>query len=69
MSHVIMYVCICHGVTDKQIESSIEDGAMTMKQLSAELKIGSQCGKCCQCAKKVLNNKLLQIAEQQPCVA
>ena len=64
-----MYVCICHGVTDTQINSAIDDGAHTMKQLSSELKIGSQCGKCCQCSKRVLNNKLMQIAEAEPNVA
>lgn len=58
-----MYVCLCHGVTDRQIERAIDDGATTMKQLSTELKVGSQCGKCCQTTKKVLNSKLMQIAE------
>lgn len=64
-----MYICICHGVTDQKIEQAIDNGSLTMKQLSAELKVGSQCGKCCQCTKKILNNKLLQIAETQPQVA
>jgi bacterioferritin-associated ferredoxin len=64
-----MYVCICHGVTDTQIESAIDNGAHTMKQLSNELKIGSQCGKCCQSSKRFLNNKLMQIAEAEPNVA
>lgn len=64
-----MFVCICHGVSDKTIEASIEDGATTFKQLKAELKVGSQCGKCCNCAKQVLNRKLLQIAEPQQSVA
>ena len=64
-----MYVCICHGVTDKKIEEAIDNGAVTMKLLSSELKVGSQCGQCCSCAKKVLNNKLMQIAEAQPAVA
>jgi bacterioferritin-associated ferredoxin len=64
-----MYVCICHGITDTQIESAIDNGAETMKQLTSELNVGSQCGKCCQCAKRVLNNKLMQIAEAQPRVA
>jgi len=64
-----MYICICHGVTDSQIESAVDDGATTMKQLTNELKVGSQCGKCCQCTKKVLNSKLIQIAEAQPAVA
>ncbi|WP_057830993.1 (2Fe-2S)-binding protein [Colwellia sp. TT2012] len=64
-----MYVCICHGVTDRQIESAIDNGAETMKQLTNELNVGSQCGKCCQCTKQVLNKRLLHIAEAQPKVA
>jgi bacterioferritin-associated ferredoxin len=64
-----MYICICHGITDTQIESAIDDGATTMKRLTSELNVGSQCGKCCQCTKRVLNKKLMQIAEAQPAVA
>ena len=69
MNNDNMYICICHGVTDTQIETAIDDGAVTMKQLTNELSVGSQCGKCCQCTKRVLNNKLIQIAEVQPAVA
>lgn len=64
-----MYVCLCHGITDTQIESAVDSGLETMKQLKNELNVASQCGKCCQCAKKVLNRKLMQIAEAQPAVA
>ena len=64
-----MYVCICHAVTDTQIENAIDDGAVSMQQLSTKLKVGTQCGQCCSCAKKVLNRKLMQIAEAQPAVA
>ena len=48
---------------------AFDDGAHTMQQLTKELKVGSQCGKCCTCVKKVLNNRLMQIAEVQPAVA
>jgi bacterioferritin-associated ferredoxin len=64
-----MFICLCHGVTDTSIESAIDDGAVTMKMLSKELKVGSQCGQCCSCTKKILNNKLMQIAEAQPVAA
>ena len=64
-----MYVCICHGVTDRQIEAAIDDGATTMRMITAELNVGNQCGNCCSCAKKLLNNKLIKIAEAQPAVA
>ncbi|ADT70395.1 MAG: bacterioferritin-associated ferredoxin [Pseudoalteromonas tetraodonis] len=58
-----MYICLCHGVTDKKIEQTIDDGATTMRELTKELKVGSQCGKCCCCTKKILNRKLIQIAD------
>jgi len=64
-----MYVCICRGITDKQLINSIDEGATTMKELSAEHDIGSQCGKCCQSAKKILNQTLIKQAQQQPLVA
>ncbi|QUM78845.1 (2Fe-2S)-binding protein [Moritella sp. 5] len=64
-----MYVCICRGITDKQLIKSIDEGATTMKELSTELGIGNQCGKCCQCAKKVLHQTRLKQAQQQPQVA
>ena len=48
---------------------AIDEGATSMKQLSTELGIGSQCGKCCQCAKKILNQTLIKQAQKQPLVA
>lgn len=41
-----MYVCICHAVTDREIRDCIADGAHSMRELRAELKVGTQCGKC-----------------------
>ncbi|AWY01297.1 bacterioferritin [Marinomonas primoryensis] len=64
-----MYVCICNQVSDKDIKASIQEGATTMRALYKEHNIGSQCGKCCQCAKKLLNNELIKIAETQYQVA
>lgn len=64
-----MYVCICHGVTDKKIAQAVDDGATTMKQLSEQLSVGRQCGKCIRCTKKILNDKLIQIANLEPSAA
>lgn len=41
-----MYVCICHAVTDREIRACIQAGACSMRELRAELKVGTQCGKC-----------------------
>ena len=65
----MLTLCICHGVTDNKIKHAVENGAVTMKLLAQELKVGSQCGKCCKCTKRVLNNKLIEIVEESPVAA
>ena len=51
-----MYVCVCNGVTDKQIIQAAENGAMTLQDLSEELKVATCCGRCANCANKVLQD-------------
>jgi bacterioferritin-associated ferredoxin len=41
-----MYVCICKGVTDREIRSAVEDGIHTVRGLRKELGCTGQCGKC-----------------------
>lgn len=49
-----MYVCVCNSVTDKQIKKSVQQGAHSIECLSEELKVATCCGKCKNCAKRVL---------------
>lgn len=41
-----MYVCLCAGITDRQIEQAARRGARTVEALGAELGVGTACG-CC----------------------
>lgn len=41
-----MYVCICHGITDREINARIAAGAHDVETLRSELGCGSTCG-CC----------------------
>lgn len=41
-----MYVCLCKGVTDKEIRRSVEDGARSWRDVQRETGCGTQCGKC-----------------------
>ncbi|MDC9727530.1 MAG: (2Fe-2S)-binding protein [Candidatus Thioglobus sp.] len=50
-----MYICICNAVTDKDIQTAINKGASSMNDLSKQLKVGTCCGRCISCAKKMLN--------------
>ena len=49
-----MYICICNQITDHQIRDAVSCGATRMRDLQRDLGVASQCGKCCQAAKSVL---------------
>lgn len=56
-----MIVCVCNNISDKQIRRAVDDGMTSMRELRAQLDVGTCCGKCHTCAKSVLreclNNK------------
>lgn len=41
-----MYICICMGLTDKELRSKIHEGFDTVKTLSEETSAGLGCGHC-----------------------
>ncbi len=50
-----MYVCVCNSVTDRDIVKAANKGAYTLKDLSDQLNVATCCGRCANCAKRVLN--------------
>lgn len=60
-----MFVCICNQVTDKQIICAVEKGASNFESLSSELNVGTCCGKCKNCAKKVMREAIQENAYTQ----
>lgn len=50
-----MYVCLCHGVTDRAIRKAVDQGVSTMKELSLNTGCATQCGSCASMAKQILN--------------
>jgi bacterioferritin-associated ferredoxin len=49
-----MIVCVCNNVSDGKIRQAVETGVTSMAQLREELEVGTCCGKCHSCAKRVL---------------
>lgn len=41
-----MYICLCNGVTDRQIRQSIREGASSLQDLQNSLGVATQCGQC-----------------------
>jgi len=41
-----MFVCVCHAITDQEIDQAVDNGAVTLEQLKKELDVGTSCGTC-----------------------
>lgn len=50
-----MIVCVCKGISDRQIREAAADGARNVKALSRALGVSTQCGKCASYARDVLD--------------
>jgi bacterioferritin-associated ferredoxin len=55
-----MYVCVCNSVTDRDIRKACEKGTCTMDQLTQELNVANCCGRCHDCARKILNQSIAE---------
>ena len=55
-----MYVCVCLGITDKQIKHAVrEHGVGNMRKLREVLALGTQCGKCVQMAQAIIDSTIV----------
>lgn len=41
-----MYICLCHGVSDKKIKKMVDNGTNTMKAIQSACGAGTDCGVC-----------------------
>lgn len=49
-----MYICICNGVTEREIRGAVSLGSATLQDLKRDLGIAACCGKCEPDARRVL---------------
>ena len=50
-----MFVCVCAGITDRQIAEAVYAGASSVDDLSAALGVGIQCGSCVETAMAIID--------------
>lgn len=50
-----MYVCLCHGITDRRIREAAEQGASSLGQLAAMTGCTTGCGSCGELAQRLLD--------------
>lgn len=61
-----MYICICHGVTERAIAEAAADGVNDLPSLTARTGCGSSCGCCRESAEEAL---VLALHQLQPVAA
>ncbi|WP_072036452.1 (2Fe-2S)-binding protein [Vibrio sinaloensis] len=60
-----MYVCLCHGVSDKKIRKLVsEQGVTDIKGIKKCTALGTQCGKCIRMAKDIINESTVVLYKQ-----
>lgn len=55
-----MYICICKGITDKDIRQAVMTGAGSYASVREQLGIASQCGMCARHTKDLVHDTLNQ---------
>lgn len=57
---IFMFVCVCHGITDKQIKEAVENGGVgNMRELKQALNVGTQCGSCIETAQSIIDTTII----------
>jgi bacterioferritin-associated ferredoxin len=49
-----MIVCVCRRVSDHDIRRAAREGAVSLECLRSDLGVATQCGRCADCATRVL---------------
>ncbi|MFW2440553.1 MAG: (2Fe-2S)-binding protein [Arenicellales bacterium] len=53
-----MYVCICNKITDSDIRRELDNGACSLSCLQKSLKVATCCGRCKDCAKRLIHESI-----------
>jgi bacterioferritin-associated ferredoxin len=51
---ILMFICICNAITERQVKSAVADGALTLSDLQGQLGVATCCGCCAETASEYL---------------
>lgn len=53
-----MYVCLCHAVTEKELNAAIDGGARSLAELQERLHVSTCCGACVKSIEECLERRV-----------
>ena len=62
-----MYVCVCNGISDRQIREVVDRGAESLSEVQTYLPVANCCGRCEETAHEVIEGHLE--SARRPCAA
>jgi len=57
---IAMYICLCHGITDRQIRRVVDEGASSLGEVQLQLPVGGCCGRCEPAARELIREHASQ---------
>jgi bacterioferritin-associated ferredoxin len=51
---ILMFICICNAITERQVQAAVAEGASTMSDLQGQLGVATCCGCCAETASEYL---------------
>lgn len=61
-----MIVCLCHRISDRDINREVGAGTVCFEQLQDETRVASSCGACRDCAREVFDAALQSCGGHAP---
>ncbi|MCC6623009.1 MAG: (2Fe-2S)-binding protein [Deltaproteobacteria bacterium] len=62
-----MIVCVCEGVSDREIRASIQQGATSVNELGRRCRVGLDCGRCRDTLRGMLGERVHGRAQDVHC--
>lgn len=51
---ILMFICVCNAITERQVQAAVADGASSMADLQGQLGVAACCGCCADTAAEYL---------------
>lgn len=64
-----MIICLCHRVSDRDIAREAHGGCASFDELQFELRVGTGCGQCTDCARTTFERSVASVSQSAPDVA
>ena len=61
-----MIVCVCEGVSDREVREAITEGSRTLQDLGRSCGAGTDCASCCMTLRQMLDEHRPRQNERAP---